>query len=421
MKAALLIIGDEVLNGTTQDTNSRFISRILNQNGFQVVKTLVAGDSAESILESLDYLFIGVDLVISTGGLGPTKDDITKTAVAEYFGCGLVFNDEIYDYLKERYSKRNIPLNKLNQSQAMIPEMATFYTNAVGTAPVLWLEKNGKTLMTLPGVPNETEFLIENMMINVLREKFLKEEIVLRNVLTVGIAESKVAMKLEDLEVEITQSCNDNEKYKLAYLPDLNLLKLQLTGMGNYRDKLQSKVDYFVNEIEERVREFIYGYDQDIFASYIGKIVHERNATLSCAESCTGGYLAHLITSVTGSSSYFAGGIVCYTNDVKNNLLFVKQETLDKYTAVSEQTLEEMLDGCLKQFKTTYAIAITGLAGPTTDDSDKPVGMVWIGVADKYHSVKKKLQYDRSRLDNIHLAAVTALDMLRRLILGLEV
>jgi nicotinamide-nucleotide amidase len=421
MRTALLIIGDEVLNGTTQDTNSRFISRILHQNGLPVSTTLTTGDSYEAITSSLQYLFSKADLVISTGGLGPTKDDITKNAVAEFFGCQMVFNDGVYEHLKARYEKRNIPLNKLNQGQAMVPEIATVFTNPVGTAPVLWIEKDGKTLITLPGVPAETEFLIQHEIINVIREKFLKAKIAQRNVLTVGIAESNVGMKLEDLDKEIAEACNDDENYKLAYLPNLNLLKLQITGIGKDEDKLKSKVDYFVNEIEKRLKEYIYGYDNDVFASYIGKLIHERNGTLSTAESCTGGYVAHLVTSVTGSSAYYKGGLISYTNEVKEDFLEVKKETLNKHTAVSEQTLQEMLDGCLKAFDTTYVIAVTGLAGPTADDSGKPIGEIWIGVADKYHSMRKKVQYDRSRLENIHLASVVALDMLRRLILGLEV
>jgi nicotinamide-nucleotide amidase len=421
MKTSLLIIGDEVLNGTTQDTNSRFISRILHQSGLPVSTTLVTGDSFEGIFGSLNYLFSFSDLVISTGGLGPTRDDITKTAVARYFDCEMVFNDNVYEHMKNRFEKRNIPLNKLNQGQAMVPELATVFSNPVGTAPVLWIEKNGKTLVTLPGVPSETEFLIQHEIINVIREKFLKEKIVQRNILTIGIAESIVAQKIEEVENEIEKAASGLDRYKIAYLPDMNLLKLQITGIGQDEDKLKANIDYFVKEIKERLSDYIYGYDNDVFASYMGRLLMERKATVSTAESCTGGFIAHLITSVTGSSEWFTGGIVSYTNQVKKELLHVKEKTLDKYSAVSEETLQEMLDGCLKEFGTTYAIAVTGLAGPTTDASGKEIGEIWIGVADKYHSAHKRVQYDRSRLQNIQLASIKALDMLRRLILGLEV
>lgn len=421
MKTGLLIIGDEILNGTTQDTNSGFAARLLNDNGLPVVNVLTIRDNKEEIISGLEYLFSKVDLIISTGGLGPTQDDVTKDTLVSYFNSEFVFNEQVYEYLKARYEKRNMPLNKLNKSQAMVPAIAQVFMNPVGTAPVFWIEKEGKVLITLPGVPNEMRFLLQNVILQPIRNFFNQVPIVQRNILVVGIAESSLAIQLEDIEKEIEEKTNEDTFAKLAYLPNLNQIKLQLTFRGGNELLLKHLSDYFVDKISTRIKEYVFGYDQDIFPAYIGNLLKERDATLSTAESCTGGYLGHLITSVTGSSAYYTGGLISYSNEVKMHDLGVKEHTLNEYGAVSEETLREMLDGCLEKFGSDYAIAVTGLAGPTGDSENKPIGTVWVGAASKYEQVVKKYNWDRNRLENIHLSAIVALDMLRRLILGLDV
>lgn len=420
MKAAILVIGDEILGGNTLDTNSHFAAGLLREHNFQLMNILAVADNAQAIRTGLDMLFSFADIIISTGGLGPTKDDITKQVVTEYFGTRLVFSNDVYENLNQRYAKRGLTVNELTKTQAFVPESADIIQNPVGTAPVFWLEnqQNGKVLITLPGVPGEMRFLIESAVLPRLKQRFNTGHVIQKAINTVGIAESSLAMKLEEVEAKIEAANNPDEFYKLAYLPTLNMVKLQLTARGNDEIQLKNQLDVFAEEIEKRAHEHIFGYDQDVFAAHIGQILLDRKATLSTAESCTGGYLAHQITSVTGSANYYHGSVVSYDNKVKMKDLGVKEETLEKYGAVSEETCKEMVEGALKHFGTTYAISTTGIAGPTGDVEGKPIGTVWIGVASEYKMVTKRFQFDRNRLENIHLFAITALDLLRRFVLG---
>lgn len=423
MKAGILIIGDEILGGNTLDTNSHFAAGLLRAHNFEVQNILTVADNANAIRTGLDILFSFADIIISTGGLGPTKDDVTKQVVTEYFGTRLIFDDDVYENLNQRYARRGLTVNELTRTQAFVPEAADIIQNPVGTAPVFWLENsnNGKTLITLPGVPGEMRFLLEGAILPRLKQRFSTEHVIQRAIHTVGIAESSLAKKLEDVEDRIEAANSPGEFYKLAYLPTLNQVKLQITGRGKDEVQLKNQIDVFIEEIEKRAHEFIFGYDQDVFAAHIGQILLERKATLSTAESCTGGYLAHQITSVTGSANYYHGTVVSYDNAVKMKQLGVKEETLEKYGAVSEETCKEMLEGALKLFGTTYAIATTGIAGPTGDVEGKPIGTVWIGVGSQYKMVTKRYQFDRNRLENIHLFAITALDILRRFVLGYKI
>lgn len=421
MKVSILIIGDEILSGETMDTNSGFACELLNSNGLNVVRKLTVGDKAEEIKSGLDLLLGDSDLVISTGGLGPTKDDITMHAFADYFQSEIVFDEGIYHNLKERYAQRGKDLNKLNKSQAMVPLKAQVIQNPVGTAPVLWFHENGKVLVALPGVPHEMEFLMRNVVMERLKNEFIKEEIVHRTIHTVGIPESTLAEKIAEIDDAIEKASSPDVFYKLAYLPKLGMVKLRLTGIGKDREAIMKQLDDWKEQIKELAGDYIFGYDKDIFATYIGNLLRDSNTTLSTAESCTGGYLAHQITSVTGSADYYMGSIISYDNSVKINELGVKEKTLEEFGAVSEETLKEMLKGCLKKFKTTYVIATTGIAGPTGGIEGKPIGAVWIGVASKEGMVTKCYHFNRNRLENIHLFAITAMDMLRKYILDIKI
>jgi len=412
----LLIIGDEILNGNVQDTNSSFAARLLFGNNIPVSTIHTVGDTEQAIKDGIANMFEKVDLLISTGGLGPTKDDITKTAIASYYNTALERNEEVLADLTARYAKRGLSLNELNQGQAMVPAIAEVIHNPVGTAPVFWIEQKGKTLITLPGVPGEMRYLLENVLLPRLREKFVTTAIVQKTINVIGIPESELAILLKNVDEEIEQAHTPTEHYKLAYLPNLNCIRLQITGSGGDKNQLEQKTAYFQKAIENAAGRFIFGYGDDSIASHIGKLLREGGATLSTAESCTGGYLAHLITAIAGSSDYYWGSIISYHNLVKEHELEVKPETLEKYGAVSEETCQEMLAGCLKKFGTTYALATTGIAGPGGETPGKPVGTVWIGVADKERSVTKSYFFNRSRADNIHLFAISALDMLRKFI-----
>lgn len=418
MKVALLIIGDEILNGSTLDTNSHFAAGLLREHNYQVISKITVGDNHGEIITALATLFSKADLVISSGGLGPTKDDVTKEAISSYFNTPLIFNEEIYENLRQRYEKRGMDINKLNRTQALVPEIATVIQNSVGTAPVLWIEQGDKVLVTLPGVPSELRFLLENVVLERIKQKFPAGVIVQKAIKIVGIPESSLALKIAPAEEAIEAANDEDEFYKLAYLPEMGTLKLQITARGTDEKRLEHQVEAFKEQIHELAGEYIFGYDQDVFAKHIGQILKDRDATVSTAESCTGGYLAHQITSVTGSADYFMGGIISYDNDVKIKELGVKQETLDEVGAVSQEVCIQMVEGSLEKFGTTYAIATTGIAGPTGAGEGKPIGTVWIGVGTKYNIITKKYQFDRNRLENIHLFTITALDMLRRLVLG---
>ena len=420
MNASLLIIGDEILSGNVQDTNSSFAARLLFQNNIPVENILAVADTKNAIIEGIKYLFDTSDLIITTGGLGPTKDDVTKLAIAEYFNTPLAFDETVFKNLEERFTLRGRPLNSLDRDQAMVPASAEVIQNAVGTAPVFWMEKDDKVLVTLPGVPAEMRYLLENALLDRIKARFSGTQIVQSTIHVIGISESDLAIKLSDAETRIEAESNDSEHYKLAYLPDMGTIRLHITGTGEDRKQIETRVEDFKKEILEKAGKYVFGFDDESIGSYIGKILKEKHTTVSTAESCTGGYLAHLITSISGSSDYYIGSVISYANEVKIKDLGVNPSTLREFGAVSEQTCTEMLEGCLNKFGTTYAIATTGIAGPGGDETGKPVGMVWIGVGDKSRKMIRKYQFNRNRQENIHLFAISALDMLRKFILGIE-
>jgi nicotinamide-nucleotide amidase len=420
LKTALLIIGDEILSGDTLDTNSHFATSLLRNNGFSVEHILAAGDRATPIRTALDFLFGQVDIVISTGGLGPTKDDITKQTLTDYFGTELVLNDNVYEQLKKWLAGRGREVNELNKQQAMVPAAAETFLNPVGTAPVFWFRKgDNKHLITLPGVPKEMRHILQEIIVPVLKERFTHESIQQLTIQTVGIGESDLAMTIEDIENKIEAANSDGEFYKLAYLPTLGPVRLQLTGKGEDENKIRHRLEEFKNEIAERVNKYVFGYGSTSFPEAIGEMLRSRNATLATAESCTGGYIAHLITSIAGSSDYYIGSVVSYANEVKVHELGVSEETIAQHGAVSEASLKQMLAGALKKFGTTYVLATTGIAGPGGGTPEKPVGSVWIGVADGNGMNCRYLRFNRKREENIHLFSIIALDMLRRRMLGI--
>jgi len=418
MKAAILVIGDEILSGNVQDTNSNFAARLLFENNIGVAHILTVADTEKAINEGVAYLFEKADLIITSGGLGPTKDDVTKTALCSYFHSELVFNQSIYDDLVARYTRNNRPLNLLNRDQAMVPAVAEVITNDVGTAPIFWIEKQEKVLVTFPGVPSEMRYMFEKVLLPRFIEKFSGGHISRTILQVIGIPESDLALKLTEVENNIESANIDSEHYKLAYLPSMGTIRLQIIGSGTNKPNIEANIDRFKEQIIAAAGQYIFAEGDDDISTYIGKILRAKNATLSTAESCTGGYLAHLITSVSGSSDYYQGSIISYANEVKIKELGVSESTLKAFGAVSEQTCREMVSGCLKKFNTTYAVVTTGIAGPKSDNSEKPAGLVWIGVGNKENMVVRSFQFRRNRIENIHLFAVSAMGMLRRFVVG---
>jgi len=416
MKVGILIIGDEILSGETLDTNSRFAAKLLNDHGFNVINRITVGDREKEITDGLEYLLKEADIVISCGGMGPTKDDITKKTLANYFGSELIWDAKVEEELRSRYERMGRVLNELTLQQAMVPAKAEVIINPVGTAPVFWFQKNNKAVITLPGVPIEMRHLMEHIILQKLKEKFVSDFICHETIRTVGIAESLLAKKLSIIEEEIEKSCTSEHYFKLAYLPELAMVKLRISGIGKDQNLIQKKVLGWKSEIIPLIEEYIYGYGNEELAESIGKTLQLKNATLATAESCTGGYLAHLFTSVPGSSVYYKGSVITYAYEFKEDLLGVKNETLNTFGAVSEETCREMIAGALSRLKTDYVITTTGIAGPGGGTPDKPVGMVWIGVGNKNKIITKKYYFNRNRIENIHLFAITALDMLRKML-----
>jgi len=419
LKAVLLIIGDEVLNGNTLDTNSNFAAGLFRENGIHLSNIITVGDSRQEIIDGLEYAFSRGSLVISTGGLGPTKDDITKATVAEYFNTTLTLSNEVLETIRDRYEKRGIPMTKLNENQALVPVDGKYYINPVGSAPIFRLKKEDKTYFALPGVPREMQYLLEHIVLPELKNEFMKEIILQENIMTIGIAESVLASQLYSIEELIEEANTLDHYFKLAYLPQLMKVKLQLTARGKDEAYLTEKITEFKNLILPIAGEFVYAKENITIEEAIGNLLKERNATISCVESCTGGYISHLLTKVPGSSSYYHGSLISYDNRLKTGKLKINTNVIETKGAVSKECCFDMTSGGLEFLETTYILATTGIAGPTGGSDEKPVGTVWIGVGNKDRIETRRFLFSRSREENIHIFAITALDQLRRFILGL--
>lgn len=410
MLAEIITIGDEILIGQIVDTNSAWMARQLNSIGIKVKQISSVSDDRNHILKALAEAASRAEIILITGGLGPTKDDITKTTMAEYFGVGLVENAETLANVARIFAKTNRPLLDINKAQAMVPENCEVIINNNGTAPGMWFESEGKVYMSMPGVPFEMMYLMDEQVIPKLKEKFKLPAIYHRTLLTAGEGESFLAKRIADIEDKLP------ENIKLAYLPKLGQVRLRLSGFGSDNAELEQKVDAFAAEIAERVDNILVATEDIPLEKAILNVMEGKAVTLSVAESCTGGYIAHLLTQHAGSSKVFAGGAVVYSNTLKQQVLGVQPATIDKYGAVSEETVTEMLDGALKNFDTNYAIAVTGIAGPDGGTAEKPVGTVWIAVGCAEQVVVKQFTFGNKRIQNIERSAAAALSMLNTLL-----
>ena len=411
MQAEIITIGDEILIGQIVDTNSAWIAEQFNLNGIEIYQITSVHDDHNHIMEALKKAEEKVDLVIITGGLGPTKDDITKNTLCEYFGTRLVMHEPSFAHIKERFEKRNIDMNKLNRDQALVPEACTVLPNKAGTAPGMWFEKNDTYFASLPGVPFEMKYLIEYEVLPRLRQSGKAKAIYHKTVQTQGVPESMLAMKLEKWESALP------ENIKLAYLPNPMSVRLRLSAVGTDENLLKQQVEDEVEKLRKLIPENIFGYDNETLGEVIGRMLNDAGKTLAVAESCTGGYISHLITSIPGSSKYFNGSVTAYSNTVKQNILQVQESALIKYGAVSKAVASEMAIGVRIALNADFALATTGIAGPDGGTDDKPVGTVWIAVASAEKVIAKKFLFGDNRERNIIRSSQTALQMLRRLIL----
>ena len=409
MFAEIITIGDELLIGQVTDTNSTWMGRELNKVGIEVIRVVSVRDRADEIIEAVDASMKRADIVLVTGGLGPTKDDITKQTLCKYFGTRLIFSEAIFENVK-RVLAGKIPMNALNKSQAMVPEDCIVINNRVGSASVSWFEKDGKVLVSMPGVPQEMTTVMSEEVIPRLCAKFRMDAIVHRTFTVQNYPESVLAEKLESWEMALP-AC-----LKLAYLPKPGLIRLRLTGRGQNRSEVEACVNTESAKLEAILGEDILDEEDTPIEILIGELLKKKNLTLSTAESCTGGSIAARITSVAGSSEYFKGSIVAYANEVKTELLGVSMETLEKRGAVSEETVIEMVKGAMKALKTDCAVATSGIAGPSGGTEEKPVGTVWIAAAYKSEICTMKQETNRGREMNVERASNNALLLLRKLV-----
>ncbi|MBF0575753.1 CinA family nicotinamide mononucleotide deamidase-related protein [Dysgonomonas sp. GY617] len=406
MKTAIITIGDEILIGQIVDTNSAWMSKKLTEAGFEVEEKISIADNAQQIKDTIKEVFQRVDVILTTGGIGPTKDDITKKTLCEYFDTELVFDESVLENINNVISNFTT-LNGLTRDQAYVPKDCTVIQNRVGTAPITWFERGDKVLASMPGVPYEMKYNMENEIIPRLQSKYNAEAYVSRVLIVGGYTESNLAIHLTDFENNLP------EGFGLAYLPSPRLMKLRLFVKGEYRT---SELENEVQKLRILLGNAILTEKDIPLEKIIGELLSEQKLTLGTAESCTGGYIAHLITSISGSSQYFKGSIVSYSNEIKCSILNVSQSNLDEYGAVSESVVIEMVRGAQKALNVDCAIAVSGIAGPDGGTPEKPVGTVWIATAIKDRIESKKYQLGKYREANIVGASNTAMLQLLRMI-----
>ncbi len=412
MQAEIITIGDEILIGQILDSNSKWIAEELNKIGVSVYQITSIQDDKEHILKALKEAQLNCDIVIVTGGLGPTKDDITKLTLAAYYADKLIFNEEIAAHIKALFAKSNYPFTEVNKNQALVPSKCIAFKNELGTAPGMWFHENNKVVVSLAGVPYEMKGLMTNSVLPKLVETYHLPFIVHKTILTYGMGESMLAEKIEDWETNLPNFIS------LAYLPSFGKVRLRLTAKGPNKEILEEAIAENVIILEEIIGDIIVGYEEnENLEALIGKLLVEKNKTLATAESCTGGNISKMITSIPGSSNYFVGSVVAYQAAIKINELNVSEEIITNYSVVSSQVAEAMAIGIQQKFKTDYAIATTGNAGPTTDLTDETVGVVFIAIATPIGVFSEEFNFGKPREKVIERTSIKALELLRKEIL----
>lgn len=412
MLYSTIVIGDELLIGQVTDTNSGWIARHLAPYGWEVKNVKVIADDADEIFHAIDQAFAVTDVVLMTGGLGPTKDDITKATLCQYFGGEMVLNEDVKRNVDTMFERRGLPMNQLTAAQAMVPSSCLVIQNEVGTAPIMWFERDGKVLVAMPGVPFETQAMMERAVIPQLIKHFHSDvDIEYRTFVVIDYAESALAEKLADFEQQLPSYIH------LAYLPKQGIIRLRLTGEHNDAKVINDDMERLTEQLHKILGHSIIADADKPLAQIVGERLRELGLTLSTAESCTGGNVAHVITEIAGSSDYFMGSVVSYSNDVKQHVLGVDQATLYSLGAVSQPVVEQMVDGVSRVCRTHCAVATSGVAGPGGGTPDKPVGTVWMAakVGDTVISQCHHFPGDRARI--IDRATTQVLIMLLKMLL----
>ena len=409
MKCEVISIGDELLIGQTINTNASWIGEQINILGFTISHCLVISDLKNDIINALDQAYKRSDIIIITGGLGPTNDDITKHTLTEYFNTSLDLDLDIEKNIIDYFTNRNLPILQSNRDQALIPKSCQVLPNSRGSASGMWFEKNGVVFISLPGVPYEMKGIMNDHVFSRLLALKGDENIIInKTIRTHGMGESFLAEVIKSWEKKLA-----NENIKLAYLPSPGIVKLRLSIIGKDRKSSEEKLNSYILKLKKLIPEQIYGYDTDTMEGVVSNLLKEKKHTLSTAESCTGGNISKMITSISGSSSFFSGSVVSYTNKSKSQLLDVNDQVIEKHGAVSKQVVEQMAKNVRLKFDSDYGISTSGIAGPTGGTADKPVGTVWIAVASEEKVISKKLNLGYNRERNIHVSSLSVLNLLR--------
>ncbi len=411
MNAILLSIGDELLIGNTLNTNSHWLGNELTQLGIQVTAHWTIADTKEAIIENIGAASKVAKIILITGGLGPTSDDLTVEAIGEYFHQPLVYHEEVWENIRNMYISRNRPVHEPSKKMAYLPQNAQVIHNTQGTAPGSMYFDNGTMIVSMPGVPYEMKKMMELAVIPAIKEKYTLPAIINSHIYTAGVGETILADALVDFEKNLPPN------FSLAYLPSVGKVRLRISGHGKDENEVRILSEKLTAEAAKLVEKYVYSTENPSFEAVIGTMLRDRKLTIGTAESCTGGYISHLITKVAGSSDYFKGSIISYSNEIKISALDVQPSTLAQYGAVSEQTVSEMLSGAIKHLDVSLAIAVSGVAGPGGGSEEKPVGCVYIGVADKNQQFIRKLQFTNNRERNIELSAITGLVILKMFLL----
>jgi nicotinamide-nucleotide amidase len=412
--ASIITIGDELLIGQTIDTNSAWMAQELNKIGVWVKRRVAVGDTREDIWQALDEEATSSQIILITGGLGPTADDITKPLLCDYFGGKMIVNEMVLDHVTAIFRKLNRPIIERNMKQAEVPDVCEVLMNKRGTAPGMLFRRGDRIYISMPGVPHEMKGIMTGSVLPLIQQEYTLPFILHRTLLTAGVGESFIAEKINHWEIALPSHI------KLAYLPNYGMVRLRLTATGTQQEQLNEELDQQFAQLQNEVREFMVVNEDMPLEKALGQLLLKRKKTMATAESCSGGYIAHIITAIPGSSEYFKGTVVAYAYDVKEDILGVQHTTLEQKGAVSEETVTEMLQGLLRKTTADYGIATSGVMGPGGGTDDKPVGTVWVAVGSREKMVAKKLHFRFDRLRNIELTAANAMLMLFQFVEGEE-
>ena len=407
IKAELITIGDELLYGHVLDTNAAFIGEKLAEAGIELIFHTTVGDQADNLINAISQAMNRVDIVLTTGGLGPTHDDITKKIICKYFKRQLVFHEEILKELEKKYKAQGIKMPPINQNQALLPQGAKFLDNSTGSALGIVIEERAKTFVSMPGVPSEMRLMVIEQLMPMLKKRAAGQVICHRKLRTIGIIESAIFEKVKDIVEE-------KSIIEIAFLPSFRGVDIRLTAKAKDVAEAQTAIEALEARFAERIGKYIFGYDNDELPEIIGKLLVDRQATIAVAESCTGGLLGKLFTDNPGSSVYFLGGVIAYSNYIKTKILNVPAIVLERHGAVSAETAKYMAEGVRQLTGATIGISITGIAGPDGGTSEKPVGLTYVGLSTPDGVMVKDLHYGKDRERNRQRAAYSAMDVVRR-------